>query len=126
MRIWKGNTDETEKSAVSKESDKQALIKDGLVAKLPPTLQHALAPFFDYQELYALAGVVFKAKAAVDKTIRIEEHEAEYYKAIIEVMSAFKRGKVRNLAGLLSHAIKATTRAIWIRRGFEESYGFKL
>lgn len=120
------NTDETEKSVVPKESDKQTLIKDGLVAKLPPTLQHALAPFFDYQELYALAGVVFKAKATVDKSVRIEEHEAEYYQAIIEIMSAFKRGKVRNLAGLLSHAVKATTRSIWIRSTFEESYGFPL
>lgn len=113
------NTNETEKSVVAKEVDKQALIKDGLVAKLPPTLKNALAPFFDYNELYALAGVVFKAKAAVDKSIRIEKHETEYYKAIIEVMSAFKRGKVRNLAGLLSHAVKATTRAIWLRTSFD-------
>lgn len=120
------NTDETEKSVAAKEVDNQTLIKDGLVAKLPPTLQHALAPFFDYNELYSLAGVVFKAKAAVDKSIRIEDHASEYYKAIIEVMSAFKRGKVRNLAGLLSHAVKATTRAIWLRTTFEASYGFPL
>jgi len=112
------NTDETEKSVAAKEVDKQTLIKDGLVTKLPLTLQHALAPFFDYNELYSLAGVVFKAKAAVDKSIRIEEHESEYYNAIIEVMSAFKRGKVRNLPGLLSHAVKATTHAIWIRTTF--------
>lgn len=120
------NTSETEKSVATKEADKRTLIKDGLVAKLPPTLQHALAPFFDYNELYTMAGVVFKAKAAVDKSIRIEEHENEYYKAIIEVMSAFKRGKVRNLPGLLSHAVKATTRAIWLRTTFEKSFGFSL
>lgn len=120
------NTDETEKSVTAKEVDKQTLIKNGLVSKLPPTLQQALAPFFDYNELYTMAGVVFKAKAAIDKSIRIEEHETEYYKAIIEVMSAFKRGKVRNLAGLLSHAVKATTRSIFERNRFEEVFGSPL
>lgn len=106
------NTDDTEKAVIPASADKESLIKDGLVTKLPPVLQRALAPFFDANELYTLAGVVFKAKAAVDKSIELESHESEYYLAIISVINAYKRGKVRNLAGLLSHAVKGVTRSV--------------
>lgn len=114
------NTSETEKAVAA---DRQLLIKQGLVNKLPLVLQCALAPFFDTDELYSLAGVVFKAKASIDKSIELEEHEQHYYKAIIDVMSAYKRGKVRNLAGLLSHAIKATTRTIWVKERLLSGFG---
>lgn len=104
------NTLDTEKA------DKEQLIKDGLVAKLPSTLQLALAPFFSADKLYELTGVVFKAKASVDRDIYIEDYEQEYYNAILSVINTFKRGKVRNLSGLLYTAIKSTTRSIWLRQ----------
>ena len=91
------------------------LIKKGLVIKLPQTLQHALAPFFDADELYNLSGIVFRAKASIDKEIRIEDNEQAYYNSILSVINAFKRGISRNFEGLLYHAIKATTKTIWLR-----------
>jgi len=110
------NTLDTEKAdAAVKEVDKEQLIKDGLVAKLPSTLQLALAPFFSADKLYELAGVIFKAKASVDRGIYIEDYEREYYETILSVINAFKRGRAHNLNGLLYHAIKSTTRAIWHR-----------
>lgn len=100
------------------------LVKKGLVIKLPKTLQHALAPFFSAEEIYELAGTIYKAKSKVDKDIRIEDHEERYYKSILSVINAYKRGKVESLHGLLFHSIKLTTRSIWLRERAEAYYGF--
>lgn len=103
------------------------LLKDGLVAKLPTVLRHALAPFFDADELYEMAGIVFKAKASVDKSIELESHEAEYREAILSVANAYKRGQVRSFGGVLYRAIERVTDAIKHRERqamLAESFGF--
>lgn len=114
------NTNDTSKS----DFEKKEVIKKGLVIKLPETIQKSLAPFFDADKLYELSGIVFKAKASVDKNIRIEDHETEYYNAIISIINAFKRGKVRNFEGLLMSTIKATTRSIWLESRLSNMFGF--
>lgn len=92
--------------------ERAALIKNGLVSKLPKTLKYALAPFFDAEELYEMVGVVYKAKASVDRDIQIEDHEKEYYDTILKVTSSYKLGKVRDFAAVLYVAIKKLTRNI--------------
>ena len=89
--------------------------KKGLVSKLPKTLQYALAPFFDANELYEMSGIVFKAKASVDREIRIEDYEQDYYQSIVSVMNAYGRGKAENVAGLLYSAIQSVSRTIWLK-----------
>lgn len=92
--------------------ERAALIKNGLVSKLPKTLKYALAPFFDAEELYEMVGVIYKAKASVDRDIQIEDHEKEYYDTILKVTSSYKLGKVRDFAAVLYVAIKKLTRNI--------------
>lgn len=106
------NTTDTKKADNAEQADKEKLIKDGLVTKLPQVLQRSLAPFFDADKVYELAGVVFKAKSAIDRSIRLEDYEQDYYKAILSVINAFKRGRVYNLPALIYHAVKTTTRDI--------------
>lgn len=89
--------------------------KKGLVSKLPKTLQYALAPFFDADKLYEMSGIVFKAKASVDREIRIEDYEQDYYQSIVSVMNAYGRGKAENVAGLLYSAIQSVSRTIWLK-----------
>lgn len=104
-------------NAVSSENEavkqiQKPLLKDGLVAKLPSVLRNTLAPFFDADELYEMAGVVFKAKASVDKRIELESYETEYREAILSVANAYKRGQVRSFSGVLYRAIERVTSAI--------------
>lgn len=99
----------------TKDTDARVASKNGLVSKLPKTLQFALAPFFDADELYAMAGVVYKAKASVDKEIRLEDYHETYYEVITKVMNAYGRGKAKNVAGLLYSAVQSVTRGIWVR-----------
>lgn len=101
---------DTEKEVkVEIRASKDSLIETGLVAKLPSALARAFSPFFNYDDIYKLVGVCYKAKASIDRTIEIEEYEADYYEMIIKVISQYKRGKVRNLSSLLYHAIKTLT-----------------
>ena len=97
------------------DTDARVANKKGLVSKLPKTLQHALAPFFDADELYTMSGIVFKAKASVDREIQIEQYEQDYYQAIVSVMNAYGRGKAKNVAGLLYSAVQAVSRTIWLK-----------
>lgn len=117
------NTDDTVIAPSRNQVDNMTLIKQGLVNKIPETLQYALAPFFDAEELYSMVGLIYKAKASVDHTIQLENYEEEYRVSILSVISAFKRGKVKNLSGLLFHAIKSTTKTIWIKKLVKEVYG---
>lgn len=121
------NTNDTEKESFSsKEADKESLLKKGLVTKLPDTLQKVLSPFFDADEIYKLTGTIYKAKSKIDKTIQIEEHSNEYYQCILSVINAYKRGKADSLHGLLFHAIKATTRTIWLKQRAYGAFGLSL
>ena len=105
------------------EQKRTSLINKGLEIKLPKILQRALAIFFDGEQLYKLSGIVFKAKASIDKSIILEDYETDYYNAILSVINAYKRGKVFNFEGLLYHAIKATTHSIWIKERHNYYYG---
>lgn len=106
--------------------ERAALIKNGLVSKLPKTLKYALAPFFDAEELYEMVGVVYKAKASVDRDIKIEDHEEMYREAILSVMNAFKRGKAKSLPAVLYCAIQRVTSSILykLRREQSDFYAF--
>jgi len=105
------------------DTEKASLIKKGLVTKLPKTLQRALAPFFDTDTLYELTGIVFKAKASVDREIRIEEYEQEYSEAILAAIHTFKRGKVANFAGYLYKSIVNVTTSLKRNTLFWDVFG---
>jgi len=106
------------------DTEKEVKLKRGLVTKLPKALKDALAPFFNSDMLYELTGVVFKAKAAVDRDIKLEDNEQEYYDTILSVINAYKRGKIVNLPGVIYSAIQATTRSISIRQRMSAAFGF--
>lgn len=105
------------------DTEKASLLKNGLVSKLPKPLQNALSPFFDVDELYELVGVIFKAKASIDRNITLEDNERDYYDAILSVINAYKRGKIVSLPAVLYTSIKAVTRSIWIRQRASAVFG---
>lgn len=104
--------------------ERDALIKNGLVSKLPKTLKYALAPFFDAEELYEMVGVIYKAKASVDRNIKIEDHEDTFRETILSVINAFKRGKTKSLPAVLYRAIQTTTHSITLKERLSNAFGF--
>lgn len=97
----------------TKDTEKrEELSKKGLVTKIPKTLKNALAPFFDSSELYEMTGVIYKAKASIDKDVMIEDNEEVFYEAILSVMNAYRRGKVKSVQAVLYKAVQNVTSAI--------------
>lgn len=102
---------ETEKGEPSKPSDDQ-VIKRGLRNALPSDIYNALAPFFNGQALYDTYGILLRAKAKIDRSIRLEEYGNRYIDAFYNVIRLYKAGRVTSLNGLLYVAWERLTAEI--------------
>lgn len=102
---------ETEKGEPSKPSDDQ-VIKRGLRNAIPKPIYNALAPFFNGQALYDTYGILLRAKAKIDRSIRLEEYGNRYIDAFYNVVRLYKAGKVRSLNGMLYVAWERLTAEI--------------
>lgn len=99
---------DTEKGEPSKPSADE-VIKRGLKHAMPAPIYKALAPFFDGQALYDTYGILLRAKAKIDRSIRLEEYGSRYIDAFYNVVRLYKAGKVRSLNGLLYAAWQQVT-----------------
>lgn len=77
------------------------IIKRGLRHAIPKSVYDALSPFFGGQELYDVYGILLRAKSAINRDIRIEDHASDFMDAFYNVVRLFKADKVRSLYGLL-------------------------
>lgn len=91
--------------------DKELYKKNGLLAKIPNALR-GLSVFFDNsQDIYDMVGVIFRAKAKISRSIKIEEHEPAFRAKIASVYESWKRAVEKgdvdyNVFGLMTKAIK--------------------
>ncbi|OMC83629.1 hypothetical protein BK128_18135 [Viridibacillus sp. FSL H7-0596] len=104
-----------------RKEEEQALLKEGLLDKLPSPIR-VLSPFFKSSDLYQLSGIIFKAKASIDRNIVLEHHESKYRKALLSVMSAYRQGKVECLESVIYTAIKRVTRSIKVKSIMNEAW----
>lgn len=72
-----------------------------LKRSLPAQLYAALSPYFNDDDMYKAVGLLYRAKASVDRAITIEDHAGHFIDAFKSVVFNYKRGKVRNLFGCL-------------------------
>lgn len=110
-------------SNYTRDTDKPAesdILKRGLLSKLPKELGQTLGVFFDVPTIHRLYGVMLRAKSSVDRLMAFESNESEYNCAIMSVISAWKRGKVRSLDAVIYEATRRIARKLWLRDTFEE------
>jgi len=79
---------------------------------IPEVIYDALSPFFDADGLYKTYGILLRAKAAINRTITVEDHGSDYVDVFMNVVRKYKRGKVRNLDGYLFTAWEQVTAEI--------------
>jgi len=94
--------------------DTEVAIKKGLSLKMPTRIGRTLSAFFDMNTMYEIYGVMLRAKAKIDRSIKFEEYEDDYNDAILSVVNAYKRGQVKNLFGVIYTAIFRVTRRLHI------------
>nr|WP_259544438.1 helix-turn-helix domain-containing protein [Heyndrickxia oleronia] len=81
----------------------------GLKRAVHSPLYDALSPYFNDGELYRVIGVLYRAKASVDRNITVEDYVTEYVDAFKSVVYSHKIGKVRSLFGCLFSAWREVT-----------------
>jgi len=102
------------------------IIKKGLAHALPEKIFTALAPFFNGKELYDIYGVLLRAKAKVNPTLRIEEHHEDYVGAFYNVVRLYKKGKVKNLRSFLYTSWENVSTEIDRRLNWQKSAFFTM
>jgi Fe2+ or Zn2+ uptake regulation protein len=97
----------------------KADLKRGLRDKMPTYLYDLLSPYFNLDDLYEAYGTLLRGKASIDKSIVFESHEGLFSDAVLSVINAYKRGKVRNLFAVLYTAAKDTTAQIYRKTNYK-------
>ncbi|KOO49035.1 hypothetical protein [Viridibacillus arvi] len=80
------------------------------------------SPFFKSSKLYQLSGIIFSSKASIDRNIVLEHHDSKNRKALLIVISVYKKGKVECLKLLVYTAIKRVTCSIKVKLIMEEAW----
>lgn len=96
----------------------KADLKRGLRDKMPTYLYDILSPYFNLDDLYEAYGTLIRGKASIDKTITFESNEGLFTDAVLSVINAYKRGKVRNLFAVLYTGAKDTTAQIYRKENY--------
>ncbi|QBP39719.1 helix-turn-helix domain-containing protein [Paenisporosarcina antarctica] len=101
--------------------DTEDAIKEGLITKLPERIGRILGAFFDMNTVYKVYGIMLRAKAKIDRTMMFEEYEEDYISAILSVVNAYKRGRVKNIFGVLYAAILSATKRLYVTALFNDA-----
>ncbi len=114
-----GNAEYVDKEVVKESEEVKADIKRGLRDKMPAYLYDLLSPYFNLDDLYEAYGTLLRGKAHIDKSIMFESHEGLFTDAVLSVINAYKRGKVRNLFAVLYAAARDTSAQIYRRANYK-------
>lgn len=99
----------------------KADLKRGMRDKMPSYLYDTLAPYFNLDELYQAYGALIRGKAYIDKSIQFETHQGLFTDAVLSVINAYKRGKVRNLFAVLYAAARDTSAQIYRQDNYSQN-----
>lgn len=75
--------------------DTGAVPAEALKGALPDEIFNAMARYFDAEGIYKYYGILLRAKASVDKTIRLEEHAAPFVEAWHATIMKAKSHEIR-------------------------------
>lgn len=87
-----------------------------LKRSIPAELFNALKPYFNDDDMYKTVGILYRAKASIDRNILFEDYSTDYVDAFKSVVYSYKRGKVRNLFGYLFRVWQSVTAEIARKR----------
>lgn len=92
----------------------KSLDSAGLKNSIPTPIYDVLAPFYNAQDIRRLTGIIFRAKASVSKSIRLEEHTEQFKTVVLDCIRRLKAGQLRSLDGYLYTSLKRLFRRLQI------------
>lgn len=64
-------------------------------------IYNSLSPYFNDDEMYKAVGILYRAKASIDRNITVEDNADAFIDGFKAVIYSFKSGRVRSLYGCL-------------------------
>ncbi|MBN9655993.1 helix-turn-helix domain-containing protein [Halobacillus sp. GSS1] len=115
-------SDNLRKETLPKRKSNNTLLDTrSLRQSIPESIYNVMAPFFNAEELYEVYGVLLRAKASVDRSIRAEDH-TEYIDAFLACVRRYKARKVRKLTGYLYRSWVRVSRRIILQEMADSVY----
>ncbi|AUS14886.1 helix-turn-helix domain-containing protein [Bacillus velezensis] len=74
---------------------------EALKGALPDEIYNAMSRYFDAEDIYKYYGILLRAKASVDRTIRLEEHAAPFVEAWHATIMKAKSHEIRRFEDYL-------------------------
>lgn len=75
--------------------DTAVIPAEALKGALPDEIFNAMSRYFDAEDIYKYYGILLRAKASVDRTIRLEEHAAPFVEAWHATVMKAKSHEIR-------------------------------
>ncbi|SFK12148.1 hypothetical protein SAMN04487936_107198 [Halobacillus dabanensis] len=91
------------------QTDEADFIKNAI----PTPIFECLSPFYNARDLYTLTGIIFKAKAKVNRGLRLESHSEALKTVLMDVIRRVKEGKVNRMHSYLFASMKRLFR--WLQ-----------
>ncbi|WP_395606271.1 helix-turn-helix domain-containing protein [Bacillus velezensis] len=81
--------------------DTAVIPAEALKGALPDEIFNAMSRYFDAEDIYKYYGILLRAKASVDRTIRLEEHAAPFVEAWHATILKAKTHEIRRFDNYL-------------------------
>jgi hypothetical protein len=116
----KGQTDESQSESLVYKHQDLYILDTGLKNCIPTPIYEALSPFYEASDIRRLTGIVFRAKAAVHRDIRLESHTDAFKTCVLDCIRRLKQGTIDKLDGYLYVSL----RKLFRRLSLEESFSW--
>lgn len=93
---------------------------NALKGAIPEPIYNAMARYFNADSMYKYYGILLRAKASIDRTVRIESDPEPFIEALNATVLKAKRGIVRNVSNYLFAAFQSATVQV-LRRKYANS-----
>ncbi|MEC0402661.1 helix-turn-helix domain-containing protein [Bacillus subtilis] len=95
--------------------DTAAVPAEALKGALPNEIYNAMARYFDADKIYKYYGILLRAKASVDRTIRLEDHAAPFVEAWHATIMKAKSHEIRRFDDYLYAGFRKAAWTVKVR-----------
>jgi hypothetical protein len=114
----KGQTDETQSESLVNKHQDLYILDTAIKNCIPTPIYEALSPFYGASDLQRLTGIVFRAKAAVHRDIRLESHKDAFKTCVLDCIRRLKQGAIDKLDGYLFVSLRKLFRRLTLEESF--------
>jgi hypothetical protein len=108
------STQVTENEPCIKRDNSNYILDTGFKNAIPTPVYDVLAPFYNAKDIQRLTGIVFRAKASISRSIRLEDHVEPFRTVVLDIVRRFKAGNIRSVDSYLYVSLRKLFRRLHV------------